>query len=140
MTVAGMRWCLGKMGRYVVMQQDMMKEEVMVAGKLVCFMSPECLTHTWYCRGAVRIVAHVSVWRILARRVRDHMVLQRSCKDSGSRVGYDRNRIIRPEPEPEPEFRFRFAGTGFGNLNSGSGIKNRNWHLGIPVPVQKNRN
>ena len=31
-------------------------------------------------------MAHVSVWRILARRVRDHMVLQRSCKDSGSRV------------------------------------------------------
>ena len=55
-------------------------------GKLVCFMSPECLTHTWYCRGAVRIVAHVSVWRILARRVRDHMVVQRSCQDSGSRV------------------------------------------------------
>ena len=46
MKVAGMRWCLAKMGRYVVMQHDMMKEEVMVAGKLVCFMSPECLTHT----------------------------------------------------------------------------------------------
>ena len=46
MTVAGMRWCLAEMGRYVVMQHDRMKEEVMVAGKLVCFMSPECLTHT----------------------------------------------------------------------------------------------
>ena len=51
-------------------------------------------------------------------------------------IGYDRNRIIRPEPE----FWFRFAGTGFGILKSGSGIKNRNWHFGIPVPVQKNRN
>ena len=28
------------------MQHDRMKEEVMVVGKLVCFMSPECLTHT----------------------------------------------------------------------------------------------
>ena len=55
-------------------------------------------------------------------------------------VGYDRNRIIRPEPEPEPEFRFRFAGTGSGFVNSGSGLKNRNWHFEIPVPVQKNRN
>ena len=46
MTVAGMRWCLAKMGMYVVMQHDRMKEEVMVAGKLVRFMSPESLTHT----------------------------------------------------------------------------------------------
>ena len=53
-------------------------------------------------------------------------------------VGYDRNRIIRPEPEPE--FRFRLAGTGSGFLNSGSGLKNRNKHFKIPVPVQKNRN
>ena len=55
-------------------------------------------------------------------------------------IGYDRNRIIRPEPEPKPEFRFRLAGTGSGFLNSGSGIKNRNLHFEIPVPVQKNRN
>ena len=55
-------------------------------------------------------------------------------------LGYDRNRIIRPEPEPEPEFRFRLAGTGSEFSNSGSGMKNRNKHFEIPVPVQKNRN
>ena len=38
-------------------------------------------------------------------------------------VGYDRNRIIRPEPEPEPEFRFRLTGTGYWFENSGSGMK-----------------
>ena len=48
-------------------------------------------------------------------------------------VGYDRNRIIRPEPEPE--FRFRLAGTGSRFSNSGSGLKNRNKHIEIPVPV-----
>ena len=52
MTVAGMRWCLAEIGRYVVMLHDRMKEEVMVAGKLVRFMSPECLTHT--CGAEVR--------------------------------------------------------------------------------------
>ena len=34
------------------MQHDRMKEEVMVVGKLVRFMSPECLTHT--CGAEVR--------------------------------------------------------------------------------------
>ena len=48
-------------------------------------------------------------------------------------LGYDRNRIIRPEPEPE--FRFRLAGTGSRFSNSGSGWKNRNKHIEIPVPV-----
>ena len=56
----------------------------------------------------------------------------------GPCLGYDRNRIIRPEPEPE--FRFRLAGTGSEFSNSGSGMKNRNKHFEIPVPVQKNRN
>ena len=58
MTVAGMRWCLAEMGRYVVMQHDRMKEEVMVAGKLVRFMSPESLTHT--CGAEVRPRINIS--------------------------------------------------------------------------------
>ena len=36
-------------------------------------------------------------------------------------VGYDRNRIIRPETGTEPEFRFRLTGTGIAFKNSGSG-------------------
>ena len=58
MKVAGMRWSLAMMGRYVVMQHDRMKEEVMVAGKLVRFMSPESLTHT--CGAEVRPRINIS--------------------------------------------------------------------------------
>ena len=36
-------------------------------------------------------------------------------------VGYDWNRIIRPETGTEPEFRFRLNGTGMDFKNSGSG-------------------
>ena len=61
-TVAGMRWCLAEMGRYVVMQHNRMKEEVTVAGKLVCFMSPECLTHT--CGTEVRPSIKISLFPV----------------------------------------------------------------------------
>ena len=55
-------------------------------------------------------------------------------------VGYDRNRIIRPEPEPEPEFRFRFAGTGYGFRNSGSGMKEPNLVCSKSGSGKKNQN
>ena len=54
------------------------------------------------------------------------------------RLGYDRNRIIRPEPEPE--FRFRFAGTGCGFSNSGSGMKEPDSTCQISGSGVKNRN
>jgi hypothetical protein len=36
-------------------------------------------------------------------------------------LGYDRNRIVRPETGTEPEFRLRLTGTGMAFKNSGSG-------------------
>ena len=38
-----------------------------------------------------------------------------------AQIGYDRNRIIRPETGTEPEFRFRYNGTGMTFQHSGSG-------------------
>ena len=38
-----------------------------------------------------------------------------------SKIGDDRNRIIRPETGTEPEFRFRLTGTGMAFKHFGSG-------------------
>ena len=77
---------------------------------------------------AVGLMALYSVPSVHKILILSHKVLE-----PGLKLGYDRNRIIRPEPEPE--FRFRLAGTGSRFSNSGSGLKNRNKHIEIPVPV-----